>query len=262
MKALRQLLLFKSNALNRSVHADLILPAQIDPAQAYSLLVLNDGQDMQALHIQHILEQLWSKGICKPFILIAPHTQDRMVEYGVAGYVDFKQRGSLAKQYTQFIVEELIPQLPERLQLNAFKEHVIGGFSLGALSAFDIAWNNPQVFSKVSACSASFWWRSKDLDEGYTDADRIMHKVVKETKHKPALQIWIQSGTLDETADRNNNGIIDSIDDALDLIKELELKGFTQHTDLFYHEIIGGKHTLETYGLMLPDFLRWAFPNN
>ncbi|MFA9212250.1 MAG: alpha/beta hydrolase [Candidatus Methylacidiphilales bacterium] len=260
MKSLRQLILFKSNALNCSVHADLILPPHLDINTSYPLLILNDGQDMQTIQALHILEQLWSKQICKPFILIAPHAKDRMNEYGVANHLDHKNRGALAVNYTQFVVNELIPQLLVRLNLKSFDEHVIGGFSLGALSAFDIAWNNSHVFSKVIACSGSFWWRNRDLDANYTNQNRIMHQVVNKTEKKPALKVWLQCGTLDETADRNKNGVIDSIDDTLDLIAELKQKGFNQQEDLFYHEVIGGRHTMETYSLMLPHFLQWAFP--
>ena len=92
----------------------------------------------------------------------------------------------------------------------------------------DIAWNNPQLFDKVGVFSGSFWWRSKELGKGYTDNDRIMHNIIRNTAAKPDLKFWLQTGTKDETADRNKNGIIDSIDDTVDLIKELESKGYTR----------------------------------
>ncbi len=248
-----------SVALNRKVIADMILPANFDKSKTYPLLILNDGQDMKAMGMQNILFHVWDKKICRPFILVAPHAKQRIDEYGVAGIPDFKKRGNLATEYTHFIVNELIPQLFKVLDVFHFDEIVMGGFSLGGLSAFDIAWNQPHLFTKVGVCSGSFWWRSKGLNDGYQETDKIIQKVVRDSTQKPELKVWLQCGTLDETADRNNNGIIDSIDDTYDLIVELETKGFVRERDLFYNESIGGRHTLETYSIMLPYFFQWAF---
>jgi len=247
------------DTIQQDVLVDVILPFGFDPSHHYPLLVLNDGQDMAGMNMDLILSEVFHKKVSKPFILFAPHAYDRLQTYGVSGIPDFKGRGSLAAAYGDFVVKIMIPELMRRLKIKHFEEKVIGGFSLGALSAFDIAWNYPTAFSKVFACSGSFWWRRKDLKDNYTDADRIIHQLVRETANKPQLKIWFACGTLDETSDRNNNGIIDSIDDTLDLIKELEAMGYIRGEDLSYNEMIGGRHTLETYGIVLPYFLHWAF---
>lgn len=259
MKPIFESFQIKSASLERAVKLDLILPPSYDNSKSYPLLILNDGQDMLPMHMMHLLEQVWSKKVCKHFILVAPHALHRLDEYGVAHHPDFKNRGKLAADYSTFITEELLDFMNQKLDVKGFEEIAIGGFSLGGLSAFDIAWNNPELFSKVCVCSGSFWWRKKDFKQGYTDADRIMHDVVRTTKAKPNIRIWLQCGTLDETADRNHNGIIDSIDDTLDLIAELEKFEFRKGRDLVYNEVIGGKHTLETYGMVLPYFFHWAF---
>ena len=261
MKALQTQITFKSAALIRPVKAEMLLPDTLDANSTYPLLILNDGQDIQSIQMKLIVEEVWNKNVCKPFILLALHAKKRSEEYGVANQLDFKNRGKLTNAYTSFITLELLPQLKQYLSIDKFEEIAIAGFSLGGLSAFDIGWNHPDTFSKVGVFSGSFWWRKKDLNQGYTDDDRIMHQVVRNTQTKPNIKIWLQCGTLDETLDRNNNGIIDSIDDTLDIIKELENKGFVKDQDLFYSEVIGGKHTLETYGMMLPYFLNWAFKN-
>jgi len=128
------------------------------------------------------------------------------------------------------------------------------------LAALDIAWNNPALFDKVGAFSGSFWWRSKDLKDGYLDdQDRIMHKIIRQKQHRPDLKFWFQTGTNDETADRNQNGIIDSMDDTVDLIRTLESKGYNRSEDIQYVEMINGKHNVETWAKAMPKFLRWAF---
>ena len=88
--------------------------------------------------------------------------------------------------------------------------------------------------------------------------DRILHKKVKNSVFKPNLKFWFECGTEDETADRNNNGIIDAIDDTLDLIKELKHLGYSDEA-LKYVEIEGGRHNFETWRTVFPEFLEWAF---
>jgi enterochelin esterase-like enzyme len=86
-----------------------------------------------------------------------------------------------------------------------------------------------------------------------------MHGIVKNTAIKPDLKIWLQTGTKDETSDRNKNGIIDSIDDTVDLIRELEFKGYKRPVDIQYLEVVGGSHNTETWAKAMPKFLIWAF---
>jgi enterochelin esterase-like enzyme len=86
-----------------------------------------------------------------------------------------------------------------------------------------------------------------------------MHKIVRSTDSKSNQQFWFQCGTEDEKADRNNNGIIDAIEDTLDLIQELETLGFERNKDVAYFEVEGGKHDEETWSNAMPEFLKWMF---
>ncbi len=83
--------------------------------------------------------------------------------------------------------------------------------------------------------------------------------MVNKTKIKPELKIWLQAGTQDEKADRNQNGIIDAIDDTTDLVAALYNKGFKKQDDVNYVETVGGKHDVATWALMMPKYLTWAF---
>lgn len=74
----------------------------------------------------------------------------------------------------------------------------------------------------------------------------------------PWLKLFVQTGELDEKADRNNNGIIDSIDDALDLIVELKAKGYTAE-HIHYMQMPDGKHDVPTWGRAFPEFLKWGW---
>ena len=222
---------------------------------------MNDGQDAEALQLKFTLEKLWQRGETEPVITVAMHAGDRMQEYGVAVEADYHGRGSRAPQYTDFIMKEVLPYLIDRFPIK--RENIsIAGFSLGALSAMDIAWNHPDVFKKVGAFSGSFWWRKIDSNDKNFDekVHRIMHNQVRESKLMPDLKFWFQTGTKDEPFDRNGNGVIDSIDDTLDLIAELTKKGYRPFHDIVYYEMKGGEHNQHTWAQAIPNFLKWAFP--
>jgi enterochelin esterase family protein len=249
-----------SESLKRDVTITLLIPDGYNSVEPLNLLLLNDGQEVITLRLAETLEKLYETGSIKPLLVAAIHTdKDRLQEYGVAGKPDYKLRGSKAAAYTKFITTELLPVIHKETGIDSFASTAFAGFSLGGLSAVDIAWNNPQLFDKVGVFSGSFWWRSKELGKGYTDADRIMHGIIRESKAKPALKFWLQTGTKDETADRNKNGIIDSIDDTIDLIKELETKGYNRPADIQYLEMVGGTHSINTWAEAMPKFLVWAF---
>ena len=250
----------KSDVLKRNVTCTLLIPEGKDIAEPLNLLLLNDGQEVSNLHLKDILEDLTERNIIRPVLVVAVHAgEERQQEYGTAGKPDFKKRGAKAALYSEFIKSELLPLITKYIGIEKFDVTAFAGFSLGGLSAFDIAWNNPALFDKTGVFSGSFWWRSRDLGKGYRENDRIMHAIVRNTISKPDLKIWLQTGTKDETSDRNKNGIIDSIDDTVDLIKELEQKGFSRPADVQYLEIVGGSHNTETWAKAMPKFLVWAF---
>ena len=193
-------------------------------------------------------------------IVAGVHTSGaRIREYGTARQADYKGRGDLAGVYTKFLVSELLPYLNRHYTLSDLPEHrAIAGFSLGGLSAFDIGWARPDLFGVIGVFSGSFWWRWSAVHPEDPDADRIMHDIIfKTVQAPPAQRYWFQCGTLDETDDRNGNGIIDSIDDTNDLILALQGKGVPESA-IRYLEVAGGRHEPHTWGEVMPDFLRWA----
>jgi enterochelin esterase-like enzyme len=227
-----------------------------------SLLLINDGQDMKVLGLEAILSQLYSQNAIRPILCVAIHAnKDRKREYGIAGEPDYLGRGVKAGLYTSFIMEELIPFIMKKYSIISFHEKAFAGFSLGGLMALDIVWKHPYKFRKVGVFSGSLWWRSIDQsEEDYEDdKHRIMQQQVRNGEYQPGLKFFFQCGNMDETKDRNNNGIIDSIDDTLDLIKELEKKGYDPEKDIYYLEYADGRHDVPTWGRAMPVFLKWGW---
>ena len=254
-----------SSFLEREVKVDFYLPRNVADPASMSLLLINDGQDMEKMGFESLLGQLYTdEDSIKPILCVAIHCgAERKMEYGVAGIPDYKGRGARADLYTSFIFQELLPFIRKQYAVPSFKEKAFAGFSLGGLMALDIVWNHPDEFSKVGVFSGSLWWRNIDqLEEEYDDDQhRIMHQLVRKGDYAPWLKFFFQCGNMDETKDRNNNGIIDSIEDTLDLIRELEEKGYAKGRDIQYLEMKDGHHDVFTWGKAMPEFLRWGWGN-
>lgn len=227
-----------------------------EPAQ---LVFFNDGQDLIHCHLPSLFHSLMGNSAMKPLMVVAIHAgRERKQEYGVAGCPDFKNRGAKAGSYASFILEELIPHLEKHFHVRKSIPKSYAGFSLGGLSALDMVWDHPHIFQKAGVFSGSLWWRRKGLEDGYQeDADRIMLCKIKEGRHYPKLKFFFECGTKDETEDRNNNGIIDVIDDTLDVIDALVEQGYSYPGDIVYHEIPGGNHDLQTWKKALPEFFHF-----
>lgn len=254
--------IFSSECLDRDVKVDCYIPIAVTDPSALSLLLINDGQDLRTMQFEKILSDLNKKRAIEPLFCVGIHcSADRKNEYGTAKILDYKGRGAKASLYTRFIMEELLPYLRETYSIYSFKQKAFAGFSLGGLCALDIVWNHPQEFFIAGAFSGSFWWRDKDQDDKDFDeeTDRIMHRQIREGGVYPWLNFFFEVGTKDETADRNNNGVIDSIDDTRSLIKELTLKGYKEGKNVCYLELKDGKHDVPTWAKAFPTFLMWGW---
>ena len=74
----------------------------------------------------------------------------------------------------------------------------IMGWSLGGLSAFDLAWRHPERFGAVGVFSGAFWWRTDD-SSSRGPADQPDHAPPgRETPGHPALRMWFETGRQDE----------------------------------------------------------------
>jgi len=93
--------------------------------------------------------------------------------------------------------------------------------------------------------------------------------------------MWFQQGSKDEDSDRDNDGIIDAIDDCKDLILGYEKPkgniitnglislGYSYNLnyptdsditkDITYYEIVNGYHNQSTWKVAIPHFLKWAY---
>lgn len=251
----------RSAFLSREVELTIILPPDY-ASKPYPVLWLLDGQDIPSLDLVDTLNRLFRRKSLQPCIVVGVHANEkRLQEYGTIEMADFKNRGAKAGLFAEFFIHELLPHIRSNYNVSKDKnKNVIAGFSLGGLSALDIAWNYPDVFNKVGVFSGSLWWRKRAINRGYKDSrDRIIHQVIRQSEKREGMQFWLEAGTNDEVGDRNQNGVIDSIDDTMDLIRELQDKGYDAPDDIQFLLVRGGEHNQSTWGEVMPHFLKWAF---
>ncbi len=253
-----------SKYLKRGVKVDAYLPPSYkkNKKKKYPVIFFNDGQDLSAMSMMQILTDLYKTNAIPPTIIfgIYANSDNRINEYGTARQADYMNRGNLAEQYTSFVIHELLPTLNTEFACTTDADaRVFAGFSLGGLAAIDLVWANSNLFHKVGVFSGSLWWRSAPYQYGDNDDQhRIMHDIIRTGTYQENMKFWFEAGTKDETADRNKNGIIDAIDDTLDLINDLSALGYKPHGDIKYVEVQDGEHNPQTWGTVMPDFLKWA----
>jgi hypothetical protein len=251
-----------SRHLQRNVKLRIIHTPPPSDRTLYNLLILNDGQDLDKLHVEESLDSLYKAGKIAPLVVIAVEAGDRMQEYGVSDKPDYLGRGKRAAFYDAFINNELYPYAKKESGVRKFQSVVIAGCSMGGLSAFDIAWNHPDKINKVGVFSGSFWWRDKASDDSsYSDEkNRILYAKLKASRKKPGLEYWFYAGAAEEKGDRDRDSIIDVIDDTRDIISLLEKRNLVPPEGLVYKESATGVHDYISWSAVFPDFLVWAFP--
>lgn len=259
-KSHRQII--RSVFLKREVFVDFYFPFLAENLNGCNLLLINDGQDLITMDFKNILKKLYEGEKIEPLLCVGIHCgTDRKNEYGTANALNDRGQGAKAALYARFVMEELLPFTRKNYDISFFKEKSFCGFSLGGLSAFDIVWNHATEFTRAGIFSGSLWWRSLSHNDPSFDENkhRIVHNMVRNGNYYPWLKFFFETGTLDETADRNNNGIIDSIDDTLALIDELKKKGYNAEKDIHYLELKNGRHDVTSWGRAFPAFLKWGW---
>ena len=178
----------------------------------FNLLILNDGQDLEKLELQSILDSLWKKKAIKPLLVVGIEITDRKDLYGVAGMPDYEKNGQAAEKYSKFINNELFAHIKKMSGVKKFNSVIYAGFGLGGLSAFDISWDNWQKIDKVGVFSGSFGvsnLKQVDLNET-TDESNIVLSKISSSRKRPKLKYWFYAGGI-KSSDKKTNQSDNSI---------------------------------------------------
>ncbi|CAM3003871.1 alpha/beta hydrolase-fold protein [Paenibacillus sediminis] len=224
--------------------------------QRYPVLYMQDGQNLfTETHggsstkwgLKQSLDRLIAEGKLEPIIVVGiSNTSDRLNEYAPT-HIERPglSAGGKADAYINFIIKECKPYIDGHYRTKPNAEHTgVVGSSLGGLVSFYAGWNHPETFSRIGAVSPSFWWD-----------DKYMERIVRQSSDKKPLRMWIDIGTAEETSDRDNDGIIDAVDDARSMIQALQEKGYKPGSDFRYYEEQGGVHNESAWAGRIDDIL-------
>lgn len=267
-------------------------PGYAAGAARYPVLYANDGQDMAAVGLRATLADLQARHLMAPLIVVAVDAlPDRLAQYGlfdrarrrsVVGGSRYGAIGTQAQPYAQWLMQTLVPAIDARYHTRGdAADRAVLGWSLGALSAFGVGWEAPDVFGTVGAFSPSFWVAADRTDAATVQHTRLALRRVDRGPARPALRLWFSIGTAEETSDRDGDGVIDAVDDLRDLVdgwrdadgtprrglRQLGAAVVTgdaadppRHGQVALEVVPGARHELRAWAAVLPAFLRWAFP--
>lgn len=280
---------FAGAPIRLSIH----LPPQYDAADAgaarFPVLYVNDGQDMAGVALAPALRALRAEGAIRDLIVVAIHMPaDRMGAYGlsdrkagrsIVAQTKYGPVGTHAHAWSEWVAHALVPHVDARYRTRPAPDaRAILGWSLGALNAFNLGWQYPEVFGRVGAFSPSFWLSVDRSDARSVQRTRLAQRMVDAGPPRVGLKLFLAVGTDEERDDRDGDGLHDALDDTRDLVLGWQpdrggLRGLDQlgystnpdhatapsHADVALHLLPGGKHDQPSWARMLPVFLRWAY---
>ena len=257
----------------------------------YPVLYANDGQDMPAVGLQATLARLYREHAIEPVIVVAiDMLSDRASGYGLSdratsrslvGGSQIGPIGTRAQDYSHWVATMLVPYVDAHYRTRrSVRDRTMLGWSLGALNAFNLGWEYPDVFGRVGAFSPSFWLAADRSSAAAIEHTRLVQGMIDRGPIRAGLKVWFAVGTAEETSDRDGNGIIDAINDVQDVIegyrgpdgfhaRGLKQLGYSvnldyarqpsRDTDVALFLLQGGKHNQAAWKQMLPPFLLWAY---
>ena len=238
---------WKSNVFPETVRDWWIFtPAQYDPAKPASIMVFQDGGSYMNEKGQFRATVVFDNLIHKKQmpvtigIFLNPGSVPSADSNGKARSNRSFEYDTLSPQYATFLEKEILPEVAKthNISKNA-KDRAICGISSGGICAFTVAWERPDLFSKVLSHVGSFTnIRGGDVYPG----------MIRKTEPKP-IRVFLQEGSND----------LDNLHGSWPLANRsmsAALK-FAKY-DFQYVEGDGG-HNGKHGGAILPDSLRWLW---
>jgi enterochelin esterase-like enzyme len=226
----------------------LYVPAQYDPKEPACVMVFQDGGgyvdigDKAQFKVPIVFDNLIHKKEMPVTIgiFINPGTipgsgkdkkarQNRSFEYD-----------TLSDQYARFLEKEILPEVGRGYNLRQDAAgRTIGGISSGGICAFTVAWERPDLFSKVLSHVGSF----TNIRGG-----DVYPSLIRKTERKP-IRVFLQDGSGDLNNLHGNWPLANQ-----QMASALKLMGYD-----YRFEFGDGGHNGKHGGAILPDSLRWLW---
>ncbi len=224
----------------------------------HPVLYMHDGQNLfdagssfigVEWNVDETVNRMAEAGQVQPVIVVGIYnTSDRVFEYTPA--TDRARGGGGANLYADFLVNELKPFIDDNYRTLPDRANTgVMGSSLGGLVSLYLAWEYPNVFSKVGAMSTSYGWAN----------EHILRFV--EGKSRPrGLTVWIDMGTAEDSTDRDGDEVPDILSQHRRFRDILMEKGFDLGRTLRFVEDEGAVHNERAWASRFPQALEFLYP--
>lgn len=233
---------FYSKIIRQNVPYIIYLPYGYDTSQKrYPVLYMLHGfsgdiKEWMDYGLLSRFDELISTGKVKPFIIVLP--------WGAQEYwMDHPNNG---EQWGDYTAHEVVDHIDGNYRTIPLKEsRALGGLSMGANGALQIAMNYPNIFGVIGAHSPTMrryaeklpWWGDQ---EWYDQHDPVT--MVKTNQYISQVKLWVDIGTND-TAWRPR---------ALELKQNL----LDRKINFTWNDFDGG-HDGSYWATHVPDYLSW-----
>jgi enterochelin esterase family protein len=146
----------------------------------------------------------------------------------------------LSDQYAIFLEKEILPEVGKKFNLRSDAAgRAIGGISSGGICAFTVAWERPDLFSKVLSHVGSF----TNIRGG-----DVYPSLIRKTEPKP-IRVFLQDGSTD----------LDNLHGSWPLANQQMAAALKLMKYEYRFEFGTGGHNGNHGGAILPDSLRWLW---
>ena len=222
------------------------VPAQYDPKQPACVMVFQDGGSYVNEKGQFRVPVVFDNLIHKKEM---PVTIGIFINPGAFPATDPGQRprsnrsfeyDTLSDQYARFLETEILPEVGKHYNLRQeAAARAICGISSGGICAFTVAWERPDLFSKVLSHVGSF----TNIRGGDVYPGRI-----RKTPPKP-IRVFLQDGSGDLDNQHGNWPLANQ-----------QMAAALKFAKYDYRFVYGdGAHNGKHGGSILPDSLRWLW---
>lgn len=168
------------------------VPAQYDASKPTAFMIFLDGSGSlgNAQRVPVVFDNLIAKHDLPPMIgiFVDPGVLPAASPQVMSRYERCYEYDSLSTRYSQFLIDELIPEVAKKYNLTKDPNaRGLAGVSTGAVGAFAAAWNRPDQFRRVLSFIGTFV-AMKGADE--------LPGLIRKTEPKP-LRVFLQAGKND-----------------------------------------------------------------
>lgn len=222
------------------------VPAQYDGATPACLMVFQDGGtyvgDKGSFRVPVVFDNLIHKKELPVMIglFISPGVVPGSGKDKKARANRSFEYDTLSDQYALFLEQEMLPELGRKYKVRQDAAgRGIGGISSGGICAFTVAWERPDLFSKVLSHVGSFTnIRGGDVYPG----------LIRKTERKP-IRVFLQDGAND----------LDNLHGSWPLANQQMAAALKLMNYDYRFEFGDGGHNGKHGGAILPESLRWLW---